>query len=77
MDVWDVPLDSAEPLQILLESLSFFLLDKLQITGPAWFLMAASEGANELMAKVNPQRMEFSSKCINQDLTLDLRAKGK
>ena len=50
MDVWDVPMDSTKPLQILLESLSFFLLEKLQIAGPAWFLMAASEGANELMA---------------------------
>ena len=54
MDVRDVPVDSAESLQILLESFSFFLLEKLQIPGSSWFLMAASEGANELMAQVSP-----------------------
>ena len=53
MDVWDVPVDYTEPLQILLECLSFLLLEKLQIAESAWFLMAASEGANELMAKVS------------------------
>ena len=54
MDVWDVPMDSADPLQILPESLSFFQLEKLQIAWPAWFLMATSEGTNELTAKVSP-----------------------
>ena len=56
MDIQDVPVDSAESLQILAESLSFFLLEKLQVVGPSWFLMAAREGANELMAQVSPQR---------------------
>jgi hypothetical protein len=46
--------DSAKSLQILPESLSLFLLKKLQIAGPTWFLMAASEGANELKAQISP-----------------------
>ena len=51
MDVRDVPVDSTESLQILQESFPFLLLEKLEITGPSWFLMAASEGANEFMAQ--------------------------
>ena len=47
-------MDPVEPLQILLEGLSFFVLEKLQTVGPAWLLMAAGEGANELMAQVCP-----------------------
>ena len=56
MDIWDFPMDVVESLQILPEGLSFFLLEKLQVAGPAWLLMAASEGANELMAHVSPRR---------------------
>ena len=54
MDIRDVPVDSAESLQVLEESLSFFLLEELQIARPTRFLMAASEGPNELMAQVSP-----------------------
>ena len=54
MDVRDVPVDSAESLQILPESLSFFLLEELQIAGLTWFLKASSEGPNELMTHVSP-----------------------
>ena len=50
MDLRDVPVDSAESLQIVSESLSFFLLKELQVAGPPRFLRAASEGTNELMA---------------------------
>ena len=54
MDVWDVPMDPAESLQIFSECFSFFLLEKLQVTRPPWFMMATSEVANELMAQVSP-----------------------
>ena len=54
MDIWDITVDSAESLQILAESLSFFLLEKLQVAGSSWFLMAAREGTNEHMAQVSP-----------------------
>ena len=54
VDILDISVDSVESLQILLEGLSFFMLDKLQVVGPPWLLMAASEGANELMAQVSP-----------------------
>ena len=54
MDIWDIPVDYVESLQILAEGLSFFLLEKLQVTGSSWFLMDACEGANELMAQVSP-----------------------
>jgi hypothetical protein len=56
VDIWDISVYSAESLQVLLQSLSFFLLEKLQIAGPPWFLMATREGANELMAQVSPGR---------------------
>ena len=53
-DVWNIFVDSAESLQVLLWSLSFFLLEKLQVAGPPWFLIASHERANELMAQVIP-----------------------
>ena len=52
VDVWNISVDSAEPLHVLPQSLSFFLFEELQVAGPPWFLMAAREGANELMAQV-------------------------
>jgi hypothetical protein len=56
VDIWDISVYSTESLQILSQSLSFFLLEKLQITGLPWFLMATHEGTNELMAQVSPGR---------------------
>lgn len=56
VDIWDIFVDSAESVQVFSQSLSLFLLEKLKIIGPPWFLMASSEGANELMAQVSPCR---------------------
>ena len=54
VDIWDISVDSGESLELLSKSLSFFLLENLQVTGPPWFLMAAREVVNELMAQVSP-----------------------
>ena len=54
VDVWNVPLYSAEPLHVLPQSLSFLLREEPQVTGTPWFLMAACEGANKLMAQAIP-----------------------
>ena len=56
VDVWNISVDSTEPLHVLPQSLSFLLREELQVTGPPWFLMAACEGANKLMAQVSPGR---------------------
>jgi hypothetical protein len=56
VDVWNVPVHPAEPLHVGPQTLSFLLWKELQIAGPPWFLMAAREGANKLMAQVSPGR---------------------
>ena len=52
MDVWDVVLHSAEPLDVLAQLLSFLLGDDVQVAHLAMSLMASSEGANKLMAQI-------------------------
>jgi hypothetical protein len=54
VDIRDVVLYTAEPLDVLAQGLSFLLGDVVKVTLLAMRLMAASEGANKLMAQVRP-----------------------
>ena len=55
MNVRDIVLDAAEPLDILAQGLALLLRDDMQITLLARSLMAASEGTDKLMAQVGPR----------------------
>jgi hypothetical protein len=54
VDIWDVVLDAAEPLDVIAQILSFLLGNEVKITLLAMRLMAAGEGANKLMAQIRP-----------------------
>ena len=50
----NISMDFTESLQILMEGFPFFLLNKLQVAGPAGPLVATSEGTDKLVAQVCP-----------------------
>ena len=77
MNVGDVVLHSAEPLDVLAQVFSFLLGDDMQITRLAMSLVASLKGANKLMTQIRPRRNGVTSKCINHDITLGLSANGK
>ena len=54
VDIWDISVDSAESLQIIVESLSFFILEKLQVARSVGLLVATGERTDELVANVCP-----------------------
>jgi hypothetical protein len=56
VDIWNVVLYTAEPLNVFAQGLSFLLGDEVQVTLLAMRLMAAGKGANKLMAQVRPRR---------------------
>ena len=56
MNVRDVVLHPAEPLDVLAQGFPFLLGNDRQITGLAMSLVASCEGANELMAQIRPRR---------------------
>jgi len=47
-------MDFTESLQILTEGFSFLLLEKLQIVGAVWLLVATGESSHELLAQICP-----------------------
>ena len=50
VDIWDVVLYTAESLNVLVQGLSFLLGEQVKITLLAMRLVAASKGADKLMA---------------------------
>ena len=54
MDIWDVVLYTAEPLNVLAQGLSFLLGEQMKVTFLAMGFVAACKGADKLMAKVCP-----------------------
>ena len=54
MDIWNISMNFIESLQILTESFSFLLLEKLRVAGPAGLLKATGEGTDELVAQICP-----------------------
>ena len=56
MNIGDVVLHPAEPLDVLAQGFPFLLGNDMQITGLAMSLVAYCKGANELMAQILPGR---------------------
>ena len=75
--VGNVVVHSAKPLDILAKGLTILLWNQVEVARLSRRLMAPDISHNKHMAQVRPRRMEFSSKSINQDLTLDLSTNGK
>ena len=56
VNIWDVVLHSAEPLDVLVQVFSFLLGDDMQITRLAMSLVASGKGASKLMTQIRPRR---------------------
>ena len=54
VDIWDVVLYTAESLNVLAQGLSFLLGEQMKIALLAMWLVAASKGADKLMAQISP-----------------------
>ena len=50
VDIWDVVLYTAEPLNVLAQGLSFLLGEQMKVTLLAMGFVAACKGADKLMA---------------------------
>ena len=55
MNIGDVVMHPAEPLDVLVQGFPFLLGNDMQITGLAMSLVASCEGANELVVELSQQ----------------------